>query len=290
MRRLLLSAGLGLTICVGLVAPAGAQRDRSPVDTAPIDTAPIDGAPVDTAPSDVRPTDVRPTDVRPTDVRPAEVLRVACHGRMSDTGRAAVACEWSPTTRDGAAGYTLIRSNGDTRTTVFSTRDLTVTTAIDSNIRLDVAYTYSILVVDARGNTIGQGGPVTAGVRAPDPEVEVLQLECVAADELLAARCHWRPSTSSPAVGYQLWRIVNRGERELVHRGGLDQTSVGDQLPRNTLVVRYAVLALDADGEIVGQSRPFALRFDNGHGGPTIDGDVDAAPVRPVRLRAHTYR
>ncbi len=144
--------------------------------------------------------------------------------------------------------------------------------------------------MDAHGKTIGQGGPVTAGVRAPDTDIEVLKLECAAADEAFAARCHWRASTSGNAVGYQLWRIVNRGERELVHRGGLDQTSVADRLPRNTMLVRYAVLAVDADGEIVGQSRPFVLRFDSSPGGPTIDREIDSSPARPIRFGSISYR
>ncbi len=284
MRRLLLSAGLGLTICAGLVAPAGAQRgaDPAPSRTTPTtaEVRPTEVRPTEVRPAEVRPTDVRPTDVRPEIERPLEALRLACHGRLSDAGRAAVACEWSPTTRDAAAGYTLIRSNGDTRTTVMSTRDLGVTTAIDTDIRLDVAYTYAVLVLDANGTTIGQGGPVTAGVRAhePDPGIEALTIECAAADDAHAARCHWREATNRNAAGYQLWRIVNRGERELVHRGGLDQTSVADRLPRNTKLVRYAVLAVDVDGEIVGQSRPFTLRFDDG------------APARPGRSRSISYR
>ncbi len=293
MQRVLLSVGLGLTICAGLAVPAGAQRDRG-TDVRPVPVEAVEAVTTDAPIAVQRPTDVRPVDDQPTDVRPdvrpdvdrpIETLRLACNGRMADNGRAGVACEWSETTHRTAAGYALIRTNGDTRTTVFTTRDLATTVAIDSNIRLGVTYGYSILVLDANGATVGKGGPVRAGVKAPDtdPELEVLTMKCEAADEVVAAHCEWRPTTSRTAVGYQLWRIVNRGEREMVWRGGLDHTAARDSLPDDTVLVRYAVLAVDKDGEVVGQSRPFALRFVDG---PT-DREIDASPARAIRFRAN---
>jgi hypothetical protein len=279
MQRLLFSVGLGLTICAGLVVPAGAQRDRDaavrPIAVESVDT-PITAVPI---------TDARPTDVRPDVEPPMETLRLACHGRMADNGRAGVACEWSKTTSRAAAGYALVRTDGDTRTTVFTTRDLATTVAVDTNIRIGVTYGYSVLVLDENGRTIGRGGPVRAGVKAPDPdpEIEVLTMHCEAADHVLAARCEWRTATSRAAVGYQLWRIVNRGEREQVWRGGLDHTAARDVLPDDTIVVRYAVLAVDKNGDVVGQSRPVALRFVDG---PT-DRTIDRAPVRAHRSGTH---
>lgn len=296
MKRVLLSVGLGLTICVGLVAPAAAQRNPGPdrqsvaaeSSPAPADAPRVEAPPVDRPPTDVRPTDVRPTDERrnETDERPNEMLRLSCNGRMTDNGRAGVACTWSATTQRAAAGYRLVRTDGDRRTTVFRTDDLTRTSAIDSNIRLGVTYGYSILVVNERGETIGRGGPVRAGVDAPAPELEVLTLRCEAADERVAARCTWRPATSETAVGYQLWRIVNRGERELVWRGGLDQTSVFDDLPSDTAVVRYAVLAVDEKGDIVGRSRPVTLRFRH----DSIDQDREPIQARLRHRMANRYR
>jgi hypothetical protein len=228
MQRVLLSVGLGLTICAGLAVPAGAQRgtdvrpvtaesvdavttdertaDQRPTVVRPTDQRPTDIRPTDARPTDVRPVDERPTDVRPDVDRPIERLRLACHGRMTDNGRAGVACEWSPTTRRAAAGYALVRTDGETRTTVFTTRDLATTVTIDSNIRLGVTYGYTIVVLDENGTTVGKGGPVRAGVRAPEPgpDIEVLTIKCEAADEIVAAHCEWRPTTSRAAVGYQL--------------------------------------------------------------------------------------
>lgn len=114
--------------------------------------------------------------------------------------------------------------------------------------------------------------------------IDVISLECASRADVLGARCAWRPTNADDAVGYQLWRIVDRGERELVWRGGLDHTSASDRIPAGTKVVRYAVLALDADGEIVGQSRPVTLRLRD------HDRDEDRTPVRRVVASSLTYR
>ena len=73
------------------------------------------------------------------------------------------------------------------------------------------------------------------------------------------AACRW--STTEDARAYQLWRIVDRGDRELV--GTFDNlTSIArDDVPNDAVLVRYAVIALDGDGEIVGQSRVQRVRF-----------------------------
>ncbi len=101
-------------------------------------------------------------------------------------------------------------------------------------------------------------------------DLEVLQLACAIADAegdeatdssdasdatRVRIGCRWRPATSERAVGYQLWRIVDRGEREAVARGGLDLTGARDVVPASAEIVRYAVIAVDEDGNRVGQSR-----------------------------------
>lgn len=108
----------------------------------------------------------------------------------------------------------------------------------------------------------------------PERDLEVLRLACGIADDETTAPdvvangdegasdatrvhigCRWRAATSDRAVGYQLWRIVDRGERELVARGGLDLLAVRDVVAADTHLVRYAVIALDQNGNRVGQSR-----------------------------------
>ncbi len=100
-------------------------------------------------------------------------------------------------------------------------------------------------------------------------DLEVLRLACAIADDQAditesdaaaeATRvrigCRWRPAKSEKAAGYQLWRIVDRGEREAVARGGLDMLGARDVVPASAEVVRYAVIAVDENGRRVGQSR-----------------------------------
>lgn len=112
------------------------------------------------------------------------------------------------------------------------------------------------------------------------PKREVLQLSCKAVDRDDEGRthvgCRWRAATGDQAVGYQLWRIVDRGDRMLVARGGLDMLGARDVVPAGATVVRYAVLALNEDGRVVGQSRVQKLELGD-DGGPTR---TDHSPVR----------
>lgn len=101
---------------------------------------------------------------------------------------------------------------------------------------------------------------------APDPtdtrptrDVERLALHCQAADDdtdvaRTRVGCEWRAATSDRVVGYQLWRVVDRGDRQMVARVGTDTLAIRDVVPADSSVVRYAVLAVDADGNIVGRS------------------------------------
>lgn len=88
--------------------------------------------------------------------------------------------------------------------------------------------------------------------------------------------CRWRPAKSPEAAGYQLWRIVDRGERELVARGGLDMVGARDQVSAKAHVVRYAVIAVNDHGRRVGQSRVVEIRLHD-----------DRPDDRLVRLRRH---
>ncbi|MCP3912617.1 MAG: hypothetical protein GY929_21640 [Actinomycetia bacterium] len=112
--------------------------------------------------------------------------------------------------------------------------------------------------------------PVPTDVRDTRPvrDLEVLQLRCGVADTVrdsvtdiapdrtrIHIGCRWRAAESKAAVGYQLWRIVDRGERELVVRGGLDMVGHRDVVSAKAHVVRYAVIAVNEHGRMVGLSR-----------------------------------
>ncbi len=94
----------------------------------------------------------------------------------------------------------------------------------------------------------------------PHRDLEVLQMKCSVADgepedTRVHIGCRWRAAEQEKAAGYQLWRIVDRGEREMVARGGLDMLGARDVVSAEASVVRYAVIAVDENGRRVGQSR-----------------------------------
>ncbi len=116
----------------------------------------------------------------------------------------------------------------------------------------------------------------------PENDVEVLRLECRPATQFdNAIGCAWSDVTANGAVGYQLWRIVDRGDREMAWRGGLDTTEQLDRVPGDAQVVRYAVLAVDDAGEIVARSRAERV---------VLPSDDAPNPVRPVRTAVRSVR
>ncbi len=109
---------------------------------------------------------------------------------------------------------------------------------------------------------VADARPVDERPERPTRDLEVLRLACGIADDDQAddatrvhIGCRWRAATSERAAGYQLWRIVDRGERELVARGGLDLLGARDVVAADSHLVRYAVIAVDENGRRVGQSR-----------------------------------
>ncbi len=117
------------------------------------------------------------------------------------------------------------------------------------------------------------------------PDIVVLSLGCDARRDdtgNLGAACRW--STTDTARGYQLWRIVDRGHRELIGTYNAETNVARDDAPDDAHLVRYAVLALDADGDIIGRSRVVPVRFRQ------VDTpDVDVRPIetveRPAKVR-----
>ena len=94
------------------------------------------------------------------------------------------------------------------------------------------------------------------------PDIAVLKLECEGRrgdDGSLGAVCRW--SSADTVRAYQLWRIVDRGHRELV--GTYDSTTniARDDVPDDARLVRYAVLGLNGDRKIVARSRVEQVRF-----------------------------
>lgn len=118
----------------------------------------------------------------------------------------------------------------------------------------------------------------------PQRDLEVLKLRCELADPApddtrLHIGCRWRAAEHPAAAGYQLWRIVDRGERELVARGGLDMGGARDVVSADAHLVRYAVIAVNENGRRVGQSRVIEIVLDD-----------DRNPVRDAQLERRRER
>lgn len=93
-------------------------------------------------------------------------------------------------------------------------------------------------------------------------DIAVLSLGCKGGESDAngqVAGCRW--SSTDNARAYQLWRIVDRGHRELVGTYDNTTTVARDDVPDDAVLVRYAVIALDSEGEIVGRSRVQRVRF-----------------------------
>ena len=193
-------------------------------------------------------------------------------------GEPKAVCAWTETEHPDAAGYKLIRRAAGERSVVFRTGDLSTTTFTDTNVEFNTRYRYRVVVVDENGRRLQRSRWNRAFVLSPD--TERLHLDCVATDTDRAETdpaetdraetdkaptkpvlCEWEPAESKAAVEYQLWRRVRGHHRELVVTTGLDVLSHVDDVPADTGKVIYAVLALDADGEIVGRSAISKVRW-----------------------------
>jgi hypothetical protein len=138
------------------------------------------------------------------------------------------------------------------------------------------------LVAPASADTIVRDVERPVRVERPDrvdrpTDVAVLSIGChgrTTDDGNKAARCRW--SSTENVRAYQLWRIVDRGHRELVGTYNNDTNVARNDVPDDAVLVRYAVVALDADGDIIGRSRLARVRFRQ------HDGAVDRVTERPT--------
>lgn len=201
-----------------------------------------------------------------------EPLRLACEGVAAAPGRG-VACRWSASHHPGFAGYRLVRGDGDERVVVLRTRDVDVVRHLDTSVTPGQRYRYAIQVVDAHGRVIGAGGPAVAGI--PEPPRQTLRFACDRASDggHRGIACRWSAATGE-VRGYVLYRSVDGGAREAIH-GAAPAGRLGhfDGPLRPGHRYTYAVVALGADGEVLGG------------GGPVTIG-IPATPPDPPGTRA----
>jgi len=240
LKALVIAATIAAML-LGLMAPAAAQTTSSDVAR-------------DAAADKARPVDTRDEVQR---------LKIRCNGTFDRDGMPGVRCKWSRPTADDAAFTVLMRKGGDSDrwAPIFRTKNVKRNGYLDTSVEPGVRYRYRVRVFNADHRLVAVSRATGAGV--PIPDFDVLRIACNGGTSDTGdkvASCEW--SGSDDARGYQLWRIVNRGPRELVGTYGAETLAARDtNLPDDTRIVRYAVLALDNEGEIVGRSRVVKVRF-----------------------------
>lgn len=244
------------------------------------------------------PTTAQASDVLRIDDEIPVVVKLGCRGHVEE-GAGAVACRWHPTTDRAVASWQLwnlqVRPELGARTLV-AELGVDASGYRDTNVDVPAAYVYAVLALDADGEVIGRSRVVKAVLherdRAPEPlhlgcdgqsaETNRTELDAAAPDHAIWVTCEWRPATSDLAAGYVVWRSIDDGERSVIARTGLEQTAIRDDDVAAGHRYRYVVQAVDADGNLVGQSRSVSIAF-RPHDRPTPEVEVRRA--RDVDLR-----
>lgn len=286
LRRMLIVMVTAAAVMIGSIAPVGATTTDQAVDLAP--TRPV---------IDDRPVPLPEPIPVPS---PIELLKLRCRGVTDRDAMPGVLCKWTRPTVDTAKVLVLERNSGEGFEPIWRTDNLRRRRYFDTKVEPGQRYRYRVRVYDAREHLVAASRANGAGV--PLPDFEIMKLRCVgaivpgpdvlSASDLAAsdatdirpipypgrkvAKCEWS-AVDGDVRGYQLWRIVNRGHRE--HVGTYQALQARDWLPADAHLVRYAVLALDHEGHIIGRSRVAKVHF------PVIDAITDLAPAEPTSDR-----
>jgi hypothetical protein len=209
----------------------------------------------------------RTTGARATgDAADIDALRLECRPRVADTGPV-VHCDWSAPASPPAAAVLLYRSGPaieDARSVVYRSGIMSDTDFVDDGVRMGQRYAYVVVAIDENGRIVARSR--AEWVQVASDEVEALRLRCALGSEEEAIGCAWSRPQSRDAFVVALWRSVDGGPRELVHRfrpsGPHDYR---DPVPPGASSVTYAVVATSEAGPVVAQSRPRTVRV------PSID-------------------
>jgi len=169
----------------------------------------------------------------------------------------AIVCRWVAPEGVNVAKYRLWRrvDDGPRRLLAVKRADAPLRYA-DFAIRTGHAYHYRVVGVGADGARVAISSAATVRVfRGP----EVLRFNCFVLidSDRRGAMCNWSDANRPAAARYVLWRSVDGGPRQAIYRVGEDgRRSFLDQDVKAGQVIRYAVVALNANGRIVGYGGP----------------------------------
>jgi hypothetical protein len=171
--------------------------------------------------------------------------------------RPAVVCRWSELAGADVAVYRLWR--------VVDTKPREVIARVapgeplrhaDRDIARGHTYTYRVVAVGEDGTRLGVSRRVSITIGRP---AEELRFNCafIVDEGTSGVRCRWGESSRPAAVRYVLYRSVDGAARERIYRVGLNgRRAFLDTDVAGGQVIRYAVVALAADGRVVGIGGP----------------------------------
>jgi hypothetical protein len=123
---------------------------------------------------------------------------------------------------------------------------------VDLDIRGGHRYSYRVVAIGQDGSRVGMSALVSLRVGRP---AEKLSLRCVYVIDgaKQGVACTWSRSTRPAAVRYVLFRSVDGAARERIDRIGLhERRAFLDTDVKAGQAIRYKVVALAADGRVVG--------------------------------------
>ncbi len=211
-----------------------------------------------------------------------QVVRLECAARAADDVAAPVVhCRWSEPHVPPASAVRLWRlvdpGSGEARQVVYRSDDLAVQQFTDDAVRRGHVYLYAVQLLDANGRIVGRSRVEVVRIPAAPPRLEVIELDCELAVGAESVHCRWTAPTAPGAETTALWRSVDGHGRELVASFPADgQTAYRDPVPPGASRLVYAVIVTDADGRIVGRSRPEKV---------TIPPDRPTSATQPADTR-----
>jgi len=176
-----------------------------------------------------------------------------------------IVCHWTGLDTVPVRAYRLWRSvDGKPRVLIAIVQPGQPLRHADPNVSAGHVYRYFVAAIGPSGDRVGFSNVVTVRLaRFP----EVLRFNCFFMVDgvdgaIQGVRCQWSAATRPTAVRYVLYRSVNGGARQAIYRTPLaGPRSFLDTDVKAGQTIRYAVVALDANGRIVGVGGPDAVKI-----------------------------
>jgi hypothetical protein len=176
-----------------------------------------------------------------------------------------IVCSWTGLDSVAVRAYRLWRStDGNPRVLIAIVQPGQPLRHADPNVSGGHVYRYFVAAIGPTGNRVGASNVVTVRLaRFP----EVLRFNCFFKVDgvdgaIQGVECHWSAATRPTAVRYVLYRSVDGAARQAIYRTPLaGARSFLDRDVKAGQTIRYAVVALAADGRIVGVGGPDSVKI-----------------------------